>query len=66
MQNNALNDDISRSESQQTEAAITFRQVIGCLLSNQIYVLVVLALSGLYFTVTGLQFWISDYLQVVL
>lgn len=30
--------------------------------SNKIFVLLTLALSGLYFVVTGLQFWVTDYM----
>ena len=42
------------------------KNVLGSLCQNKVFVLLVLSLSGLYFIVTGLQYWISDYLQEVL
>ena len=36
------------------------------LVRNKVYMFFILALSGLYFVITGLQYWMSDYLQVVL
>lgn len=34
-------------------------------LKNPVYVLLVLSISSLYFVVTGLQFWITSYLNTV-
>ena len=42
----------------------TCRQ-IGMLLCSPLYVLLTLALCFLYFVVTGIQFWITDYLHEV-
>jgi hypothetical protein len=39
---------------------------LGRLLSNSIYVCTVLALTGLYFVVTGVQFWATDFLITVI
>jgi len=39
---------------------------LGKLLTNPIYMATIIAISGLYFVVTGIQYWISDYLRNVL
>lgn len=36
------------------------------LFTSPLYMLLTLALCGLYFTVTGIQFWITDYLEQVI
>lgn len=36
------------------------------LLGNRVYVSLVLSISSLYFVVSGLQFWITTYLTVVI
>ena len=36
------------------------------LCSNPVYLLIVLAISSLYFVVSGLQFWITTYMTVVM
>ena len=36
------------------------------MISNKIYVSLCLALSGLYFVVTGIQFWAPDYLKSII
>lgn len=36
------------------------------ILQNRLFVLLTLTLSSLYFVITGVQYWISSYLQVVL
>ena len=36
------------------------------LFSNAVYILLVLTISGLYFVVSGLQFWITTYLTAVI
>lgn len=36
------------------------------LVKSPLYVLLTLALCGLYFTVTGIQYWITDYLEQVI
>lgn len=36
------------------------------LLRSPLYVLLTLSLCGLYFTVTGIQYWITDYLEKVI
>lgn len=41
-------------------------QNIRSLLRNKPYIFITLALSILYFIISGIQFWISDYLRVVL
>ena len=41
-------------------------QRVFVILKNPVYVLLVLAISGLYLVVCGLQYWISAYLQIVL
>jgi MFS family permease len=35
------------------------------LLTKKLFVCLALALSGLFFIITGIQYWISDYLQIV-
>jgi len=41
-----------------------FVQQLKQLLSSGVFVLLVMSLSGLYFVVTGIQFWITDYLTL--
>jgi len=36
------------------------------IMRNRVYILLVLALSALYFIITGLQYWMSQYLVVVM
>ncbi|KJP88644.1 hypothetical protein AK88_01724 [Plasmodium fragile] len=36
------------------------------LLKNKLYIIVTLGMSNLYFVVTGIQFWITEYMSVVL
>ncbi|SBS92979.1 sugar transporter, putative [Plasmodium ovale curtisi] len=43
----------------------TFKEVKK-LLSNKIYIIITLGMSNLYFVVTGIQFWITEYMSVVL
>jgi sugar phosphate permease len=39
---------------------------VKLILSNPVFVFLALCISGLYFLSTGIQYWISDYLQTVL
>ncbi|EUD67983.1 hypothetical protein C922_01595 [Plasmodium inui San Antonio 1] len=36
------------------------------LLNNKLYIIITLGMSNLYFVVTGIQFWITEYMSVVL
>lgn len=40
----------------------TFFQRVKSVMTNKIYLLLCGSLSGLYFVVTGIQYWISDYI----
>ncbi|CAG9480507.1 sugar transporter, putative [Plasmodium vivax] len=43
----------------------TFKEVKK-LLNNKLYIIITLGMSNLYFVVTGIQFWITEYMSVVL
>ncbi|CRG99371.1 sugar transporter, putative [Plasmodium relictum] len=43
----------------------TFKEVKK-LLKNRLYIIITLGMSNLYFVVTGIQFWITEYMSVVL
>jgi sugar phosphate permease len=36
------------------------------LFNNKIFIFLSLSLAGLYFVITGIQYWLSQYLEVVL
>jgi sugar phosphate permease len=42
------------------------KQRVVSLLKNKKYLLLALTLTNLYFVVSGIQYWITKYLQVVL
>jgi hypothetical protein len=44
----------------------TLKQKIWYLLTNFNFMLLLLAMTGIYFVTTGIQFWITDYFMVVL
>ena len=39
---------------------------ISSLLSNSVYMLLVLTITSLYFVISGLQFWVTAYLTIVM
>jgi hypothetical protein len=43
-----------------------FSQKMKVLLSNGPFICLCMSLSGLYFIITGVQFWVSDYFKIVL
>ena len=45
---------------------ITLFDKLKSLISNKSFICLTLSLSVLYFVITGIQFWISDYFIVVL
>jgi len=47
---------------EEDEAPISLLEGTCALLCNRIFMLLTVGLTGLYFVVTGIQFWISDYL----
>ncbi|KRX08858.1 Major facilitator superfamily domain, general substrate transporter [Pseudocohnilembus persalinus] len=44
----------------------TYKENLKNLFSNRLFLFTMLSLAALYFVVTGIQFWISDYFQLVL
>lgn len=60
--NGALSDQVA-DENQREERTM---QRVCVIVKNPVFVFCVLAISGLYFVVCGLQYWISAYLQIVL
>lgn len=44
----------------------SFQTQLRSVISNRAFVSLCLSLTGLYFVVTGIQFWLSDYLENVL
>ena len=42
-----------------------FIKRIKQILSNKVYVSLVFALTGLYFTVTGIQYWTMNYMKEI-
>ncbi|CDW83082.1 major facilitator superfamily [Stylonychia lemnae] len=57
---NNLNDE------EQLPPAINPTAIFLSVLKNKPYILITIALSILFFVITGIQFWVSDYLQVIL
>ena len=55
---------VTRSSIYNEEEATSVR--VGKILKNRIFIMLALSLSAIYFLVTGVQYWISDYLQTVL
>jgi hypothetical protein len=45
---------------------VSYWQLLKILMKSKIYVCVMLAMGILFFTVTGIQFWISNYMEIVL
>jgi len=43
-----------------------FKEKLASVITNKIFVLLCGALTGLFFVVTGIQYWAPDYLQNVL
>jgi len=43
-----------------------FCQKLKSVTTNKIFVCLCISLSGLYFVVTGIQFWASDYLKIII
>lgn len=46
--------------------ALSLRQKLLRIATNRLFVLLTLTLSSLYFVITGVQYWISSYLYIVL
>ncbi len=46
--------------------ALSLRQKLLRIATNRLFVLLTLTLSSLYFVITGVQYWISSYLFIVL
>src|SRR5205823_6367390 len=44
----------------------SYFSILSDLLSNKIYICTMLGISSLLFIITGIQFWISDYMMIVL
>ena len=44
----------------------TLKQKIFFLLTNFNFMMLLLAMTGVYFVTTGIQFWITDYFMTVL
>ena len=44
----------------------TFRRKLWYLLTNVEFMLLLFSLTGMYFVCTGIQYWITDYFEVVL
>ncbi|KEG01779.1 major facilitator superfamily domain-containing protein, putative [Plasmodium vinckei vinckei] len=69
-QNNVARKGYSRSatyimEQKTNVLKKTFKEVKK-LLNNKLYIIITLGMSNLYFVVTGIQFWITEYMSVVL
>lgn len=45
---------------------MSYWKLLRIILKNKPYFLLTIALGFLYFTVTGIQFWITNYLIIVL
>lgn len=41
---------------------MTLQMQLSMMAGNRVFVSLTLALSGLYFVITGLQFWVTDYM----
>ncbi|SBT87814.1 major facilitator superfamily domain-containing protein, putative [Plasmodium malariae] len=68
--NNAVRKNFNRSatyimEKKTNVLKKTFKEVKK-LLNNRLYIIITLGMSNLYFVVTGIQFWITEYMSVVL
>jgi sugar phosphate permease len=48
------------------DAGLSYSSILLDLFSNKVYVFTMLSICCLLFIVTGIQFWISDYMQTVL
>ncbi|EGR29914.1 major facilitator superfamily protein, putative [Ichthyophthirius multifiliis] len=59
-------DNQSKFEFQQNKKENTYFQNLMLLWENKVYVYTMLTLTALYFVVTGIQFWMSDYMRIVL
>jgi len=45
---------------------LSFKNRINILMNNKSFIFLTLSLSGLYFIITGIQYWMSQYLEVVM
>jgi sugar phosphate permease len=59
-------DDAQQSDDDIVDADQTFCQRLCSVISNKTYLLVVLSVSFLYYIITGIQYWVSDYMIIVL
>jgi len=53
-------------EEDEVAGKLTYFDYIKILWTKKVYIYTMLAISSLYFVITGIQFWISDYLRNVL
>lgn len=58
--------EIMTPKGKPTSVVSSFKQRMREILRNVPFVLTALSLSGLYFIITGVQFWISDYFVTIL
>ena len=60
--NNGDDDDKDNEEDEDKDKEqLSYCQTVGMLLCNVNYVLLNLALSGLYYVCTGITYWSTDY-----
>jgi MFS family permease len=63
---NAQRRDSIEEEEEDVAERLTYLDYMKILWTKKVYIYTMLAISSLYFVITGIQFWISDYLRTVL
>eukprot|EP00356_Strombidium_inclinatum_P010672 CAMPEP_0170481786 /NCGR_PEP_ID=MMETSP0208-20121228/2090_1 /TAXON_ID=197538 /ORGANISM="Strombidium inclinatum, Strain S3" /LENGTH=278 /DNA_ID=CAMNT_0010754551 /DNA_START=1189 /DNA_END=2024 /DNA_ORIENTATION=- len=58
--------DQEKQNDESAQKKETFRQQLKSVISNKAFVCLCLSLTGLYFVVTGVQYWTADYFKNIL
>lgn len=61
-----MGDDDAQSDDDMLDLNQTFCQRLCSVMGNKNYLLVVISVTFLYYIITGIQYWVSDYMIIVL